>query len=150
MNKGVTYLEILIGICVSALIFWLSISLISFILLRDVKDTYTQEFESAKAQVHETLTHEIAWSSEFNTTGDDSFSVDGIEYSVESGILLKNGKKVELKNVLVESMDVHNLSSSDDLATVELQISLKHKKSNSIFDSINFVVSQRSKTVLRE
>lgn len=150
MNKGVTYLEILIGICVSALIFWLSVNFLSFVLLRDVKDAYTQEFESAKAQVHETLTHEIAWSDRVSLTGENSFSVDGIEYSVSSGNLLKNGKKVQLKNILVESMNVRNLSSSDKLATVEVQVFLKHEKSNSIFDSLDFVVSQRNKTILRQ
>lgn len=129
-NRGITYLEIIVGITISALIFWLSINLLSFVIFRDVQGAYNQEFETAKAQVHELLTHEIAWSNDFQLDGNDSLTVDGVEYSVRSGNLTKNGKQIELENVIVDSLDVKNLSTNEKLATVQVQITLRHQKIN--------------------
>jgi type II secretory pathway pseudopilin PulG len=141
-NKGITLIEILIGITVSSIIFIVSSSLVASLFYAETRSKDSEALEQTKNDLQSEFYEKIKWGENINVLS-DRLIVDDVEYSLSGGRLLKDGSALTAQKVNVQSFSIKDYSLSPDEVSLEITFELENKEKSSTKDSLKIIISQR-------
>jgi prepilin-type N-terminal cleavage/methylation domain-containing protein len=168
MRKGLTLIEVLIAMGVSAFIFILLGSFFSNVVLSNSRQKSQEQFEQAKNDMINDISDTVKWGKVLSCTNcncgsgnppNGTLTVDSATYSLTSNQLMKAGTSITPNNVTITNFYVCNISAArtktagvwtTDYPSYKITIGLQAKSGAYTYtDSMNFVVSNRKQTITK-
>jgi len=149
MQRGMTILEILLGMMVSMMIFLMATNFIVSVFRFDTKEKGQEAMEQVKDELQAELATKVRWAAEIEVMN-DRLVVDGVEYRVDGGRFMRGGEVLTPRAVSVESFEINDYSTVDGLGSVEIVLGLRHSDLTTVRDTMRLVLSQRRVVFERE
>ena len=111
-QKGVTLIELLIGIVIAAIVFVVASSFVASLFGVSTKQKQLEALEQVKNDIQSDITTNIKWATDSISFADGVLETDGVVYELADGVLLKDGVSLTSDDVIVNSFQVVKHSSS--------------------------------------
>lgn len=141
-QQGLTLIELLIGMTMSAMIFLVSSSLMASLFFSDTKSKHKEILEQAKNDIQSELSNQIRWGQTIAVTP-NQLTIDGATYQITNERLYKNGDPLTPSDVVIDNFKVEDYSTLPYLASLRVEVELHHKTNTSAHDTLTLVASQR-------
>lgn len=104
-KKGFTFIEILIGLSISAAIFIIATSLVVNIFSSTTKSKQMQVLEQAKNDLQAEFGNSVRWADSISYIG-NTLQIDTTTYTLQDGVVMRNGSPITPSEVEVTDFDV--------------------------------------------
>lgn len=148
-EKGLTIIEILIGMTVSVIILMVSTSMMANIFYIDTKSKQSEILSQVKNDLQSEITVGVRWA-ETLSFSDNELVVDSNVYSLNDGLIEKNGEAITPSSVYIEELEVNDFSTMSQQKSLRVNIAMRHRDFTSVSDSLEVVVSQRKMEITEE
>jgi len=148
-EKGLTIIEILIGMTVSVIILMVSTSMMANIFYIDTKSKQSEILSQVKNDLQSEITVGVRWA-ETLSFSDNELVVDSNVYSLNGGLIEKNGEAITPSSVYIEELEVNDFSTMSQQKSLRVNIAMRHRDFTSVSDSLEVVVSQRKMEITEE
>ncbi len=110
--RGLTLIEILVGMTVSAAIFLVATNLITALFGSSTKQKQIETLEQTKNDLQQDIGNSVKWAENEISFRDGVLVTDDDQYELRDGILYKNSSPLTPSSVYVESFEVYKYSTS--------------------------------------
>jgi hypothetical protein len=141
-KKGITLIELLIGITLSAAIFVVATSLIASIFTTDTKGRNLQAIAQVKDNIQAELSESVRWGNVILVSPNE-LTVDSSIYNLRQGRIYKDNNPLTPESVEIKSFTINDLSANSQYKSLQINVELAYKATVDQTDSFAVVVSQR-------
>lgn len=146
VSGGMTMIEMLIVLTISVVVFWVSTSMVTGLFYSDERSKQEQLLDRAKDQLEQEFGERVRWAKEIEDR-EDGVKLDGVNYQLRGGRIMKEGKAITPDRVVVEAFEIENLSTDSHYQSLEIKVEMRDKMISSVHDSMRMVVSQRKTAI---
>lgn len=152
LMKGITLIEILVAMGLSAVVFLIVSTLIVTILNSNTKSQRQELFEQAKNDIQSEISNQVRWAEFVEFTpgnmGEIKVNPSNVTYNVDAeGRLMKNNIAITPEDIKVTRFTVENFGNTVGLVSLQVTVEMQNRLFTVANDSLRFVVSQRKTTV---
>ena len=149
-KKGLTLIELLLTIGLSAIIFTIASSVIMGLSRRDLTSRRQEIFEQVKNDVQSELVNSIKWAEEINLQDSNSdgtidiIIVDAKTIKLENYRITRDGTPITPDSVRITKFQINELGPGDDNVSLRITVEMQSVQNSSVKDSFIIVASKRS------
>lgn len=144
MKKGMTLIELLIGITIASLIFIFSTNAMYSFFYNDTKSKGLEAIEQTKNDLYVELANKIRWGESISVDNPNGqITVDNIQYRLEDRVIKRDGEPITPESVIIESFKIDNYSTDAEYESLEIEFEFKNRSLGDTIDTFSFVVSRR-------
>ena len=148
-QKGISLLEVLIGMAMSAIIFMIAATIVVSLMSQTTKSKRIQDLEQAKNDIRVEFTNVIRWAEAISYSG-GALEIDANKYRLDGEKLLKNGNPFTSRKVRIKSLSVTKKTTLTSSETViEISIDMVHAENEDVKDTLKLVLSPRNKGAIQ-
>lgn len=141
IQKGLTLIELLLGMVMATAIFVVVTSLIVSLMGSNLNSRVEQILEQTKNDLQTEFINHVRWADTI-TTNPGELGVNGITYRLRPDRrIYKNGDPITSSNVEVESFNVQKHADQ----SLEITVDIQHKGKKDIKDILRVVISPRNR-----
>ncbi len=141
-EKGLTIVEMIIGMTISVIILMISTSMMVNIFYKDTKSKQSEILSQVKNDLQSEITVGVRWA-ETLSFSDNELVVDNSIYRLNDGVIEKNGEAITPSSVYIEEFEIDDFSTTLQQKSLRVNIAMRHRDFSSVSDSLEVVVSQR-------
>jgi prepilin-type N-terminal cleavage/methylation domain-containing protein len=147
-QKGLTLIELLIGLTLSSMVFIVASSIVISTMGYSTKNKQNQNLEQTKNDLASDLSTNIKWATRIKVEPDNnSFvlnnGVNTYEYKLNNKVITKNGSALTPTDIEISAFKINQRATS-----LEINIDMESKQNHNIKESLNLILSPRGKNIL--
>lgn len=146
-KKGISLIELLLAIALSAIIFVIASSIMMGVARSNLNSRRQENFEQVKNDVQNELVNSIKWAKEVTWTT-NQITIDGKIIKLEGMKIFRDSDAITPDSVRITKMEIAELGPGDENVSLKVTIEMQNAQIATVKDSFVVVATKRSTEIV--